>query len=625
MRKKLLCLLLPVIYYSAATAQSGKTDSLLKELGKAKDDSAKVNLLRNIGVTYANQDPRTAISYWMQGIELSRRINYTVGLARNFINIGTGYSFLGKLDSAIIYTDSGIKYSKIINDPDRLALVYLNKGDEYRNLGNYKLALIYCDTASIYALRTSNLDRQARIYDIIADIYESQKNYMTFFVFQNKALELYKRDGNTIMVGQAYDDLGYMYQQKGNLDSALFYRKKAIEIGEEVKDYKNLSTYYFGLASVYIDLKKYKDAELFAAKSLEHAKQQENNLQMATTYSLLSKIYLEQKKYNEAISAGKMGYQFAVSEVEQSHQLDCATILSEAYLAIGDYKNSHRFLTISSNLKDSLNQLLIDGEVAKLQSSFELKEKDKEILLLAKDKELQRQRLFRQRLLFGSAAALFVLSLLGIILLVNRNRMRQRMKELEIRNQIAADLHDEVGSSLSSIHMLSQMVTGSNTGDQQKNIIDKVSSNAKETMDRMSDIVWMIKPGEKEAGSLKQRMERFANEICSSKNIELSADLSAIENIKLSMAQRKNIYLIFKETMNNAVKYSGTKRMDVKAIVKNKQLELLVKDYGSGFDTSLGGRGNGLDNMKNRTKELNGKLELISAQDGTTINLAVPV
>src|SRR6187397_1265616 len=86
-------------FITTATAQDAELDSLLTELKTAKDDTNKTNLLRNIGVAYSNQDPRTAIAYWQQGVALSRKLNYTKGLARNFINIGTGYSYLGKFDS----------------------------------------------------------------------------------------------------------------------------------------------------------------------------------------------------------------------------------------------------------------------------------------------------------------------------------------------------------------------------------------------------------------------------------------------------------------------------------------------------------------------------------------------
>ena len=224
-----------------------------------------------------------------------------------------------------------------------------------------------------------------------------------------------------------------------------------------------------------------------------------------------------------------------------------------------------------------------------------------------------------------ASAAIALLALLGIGLAVNRYGLRQRMKELELRNQIAADLHDEVGSSLSSIHMLSQMATKQGNETTHKDILERMSRNAKETMDKMGDIVWMIKPGETEAGGLKQRIERFAYEICSSKNIELQMQLDELEKIKLTMDQRKNIYLIFKEALNNAVKYSGTEKIEINTASQNKELILQVKDFGKGFDSSIVKKGNGLDNMQHRAKELNGKLEVTPGDGGTMVSITVPV
>ena len=200
------------------------------------------------------------------------------------------------------------------------------------------------------------------------------------------------------------------------------------------------------------------------------------------------------------------------------------------------------------------------------------------------------------------------------------------MKELELRNQIAADLHDEVGSSLSSIHMLSQMAARPGNEATHQDILTRMSSNAKETMEKMGDIVWMIKPGEAEAGSLKQRMERFAYEIGSSKNIEVAIQLEELDKLKLTMKQRKNIYLIFKEAVNNAVKYSDSEKLAVTASVQNKELTLQVKDFGKGFDSSVVKKGNGLDNMQHRAKDLGALLSLTTnSTEGTTIKLTMPV
>jgi signal transduction histidine kinase len=609
-----------------AFAQNSKTDSLLNLLSKSADDTGKVMLLRNIGVTYANQDARKAIEYWKQGVALSYKLNYIKGLARNYINIGTGYSYLSKMDSTIIFADSAIKYSKLDGDMDRLALVYLNKGDGYRNLGDFKSALLYCDTAGIYAAKTGNTDRQARIYGIMSGIYSEQQQIYDALQFQRKALDLYIKDGNALMEGQSYDDFGLLYQQIGKLDSALYFHKMAVSYGERLKDYKNLSTFNYGVAQVYLEQRNYGEAEMFARKALQYAAEQENNNQLSATYSLLCNIYLKQERLAEAVKAGNIAYEYALNEVLLSQQQGVAALLAEAYSAMGDDKNAYKFLNISSTLKDSIIKEQYNNQVANLQSSFELKEKDKEILLMGKDKELQEQKLFRQRLLFAVAATLLVVALIGIWLFINRSKLKHRMKELELRNQIAADLHDEVGSSLSSIHMLSQMATHESSDATHKDILTRMSGNAKETMDKMGEIVWMIKPGESEGASLKQRMERFAYEICSSKNIGTSIELNDLEKVRLTTEQRKNLYLIFKEALNNAVKYSGTQKADIKTIVQNKELTLLIRDYGKGFNRETTRLGNGLENMKTRATEMKGTIDIDSTTGpGTKITLKVPV
>jgi signal transduction histidine kinase len=261
-----------------------------------------------------------------------------------------------------------------------------------------------------------------------------------------------------------------------------------------------------------------------------------------------------------------------------------------------------------------------------MEEQYRVEKKEKEITLLKKDKELQQQKLQRRGLLMIGSAVLAILVIFGTWLLMNRNKLRQQMKELELRNRIAADLHDEVGSSLSSIHMLSQMA--SQPGNEKTNIdiLQRMSNNAKETMEKMGDIVWMIKPGETDAGSLKQRMERFAYEIGSTKNIAVTINLGDLEKVKFTMQQRKNIYLIFKEAMNNAVKYSGTAKIDITALLQNHNMQLQVKDLGTGFDRAIIKKGNGLDNMQYRAKELGAEIEIESGvEKGTAVILKIPV
>ena len=619
--------LLPAIFLlHVANAQNSNTDSLLAVLKTAKPDSNKVNLLRNIGVSLAHKDPQKAIEYWKEGVKLSRQLGYDMGLARSYINIGTGYTFMAKYDTAAIYTDSAIYYCHKINDPNRLALSYLNRGDIYRNLGDYKNALVYCDTALIYAEQTGNTDRLARIFDIISDIYAVQLQYQPAIVNLNKALELYKKDENDIMEGQVYSDFADIYKSMKRTDSAISYYKRAIGIGEKAEDFKNLSTYHAEIGDLYVTTGNYKEAEVHILKSLEYAREQENNNQLSTAYARLSSLYLHQHRYSDAVQAGKSGYQYAVTENHIGHQKENAALIAEAYMGANDHQNANKYLLISRDLNDSLLKQRFNEAIAGLQNSFEVKEKDKEILLLNKEKEIQKQRLSRQRVMIAGSIVLLVLAIVGVILLISRYRLRNRLKELELRNRIAADLHDEVGSSLSSIHMLSQIATQKQTSGTQIEILERMSNNAKETMDKMGDIVWMIKPGESEGTNLKQRMERFAHEIGSSREIATEINLEELEKTKLSMEQRKNIYLIFKEALNNAAKYSGAERITVDISVHNRQLIMMISDNGKGFEPLTAGRGNGLGNMQNRANDLGGKLTVDSVKGkGATLTLSVPV
>jgi len=300
--------------------------------------------------------------------------------------------------------------------------------------------------------------------------------------------------------------------------------------------------------------------------------------------------------------------------------------LSEWYAGHKEYEKAYSNLKQGQLLSDSVRGSKIIVDFRKLEEEYKSEKREKEIALLRKDKELNQQVLQRRNQLMIASVVVALLALGSIWLLLSRARLRNSMKELELRNSIAADLHDEVGSSLSSIHMLSQMAVRPGNEATQKDILERMALNAEETMDRMADIVWMIKPLDTNAGSLKERMERFAYEICGSKQIEIGLHLEVLDTLKFNMQSKKNVYLIFKEAVNNAVKYSGSEKIEVKARLQNNKLELSIVDFGKGFSNSTAQKGNGLSNMQLRAIELVGKLAIESKMGtGTTIQLIVPV
>ncbi|HEX5150499.1 MAG TPA: two-component regulator propeller domain-containing protein [Parafilimonas sp.] len=202
-----------------------------------------------------------------------------------------------------------------------------------------------------------------------------------------------------------------------------------------------------------------------------------------------------------------------------------------------------------------------------------------------------------------------------------RAKLKRVITALKIRNEIASDLHDDVGSSLSSIMLMSEIAK--QTHDNTQTYFDRIKQNAGKIIENMNDIVWAVNPNNDTIEQLFIRMQTFAVSLLEKKDIEfkLSAD-DALRFVKLSMEERKNFYLIFKEAIHNAFKYSGCKNVTAHINCRHKNILMNIQDDGKGFDASQTYMGNGLNNMKKRAKEIGGQLDTISYADkGTTITL----
>jgi two-component system, NarL family, sensor histidine kinase UhpB len=603
-----------------------ETDSLLLQLAKAKEDTNKVNLYWKTGVSIIYQDPFKAMPYFKKGIELSERLGFISGLEKCNNGTSLAFSYNAKYDSALVYINKAVLYALKAGNIKRLALAYLNRADVFVNLQNYPAALKNCDTAIVYAQQIKNNEGLGRIYSIMSGIYNDLKQYDKALAALDKSNYHFSFTKNRQMVAMNYSERGVILRQTNQTEKSIEWTKKAIVIADSLEDNNNLSAYYCELGEAYAKLKNYKEAEDAFINALNIAVQTENTSQQAVCYTDLSTLELEQNRYPKSIDYGLKAYELIKPETDLLREQLITYTLATAYLKNGNNAKGLEFLELSTTLKDSLVKQQFSVETAKQQASFDVKEKEREITVLNKNKELQQQKLQKQRLLIFGSVFIALLSLAAIWLFFNRNKLKQRMKELELRNQIAADLHDEVGSSLSSINMLSQMATKPGNETLQKSILEKMSTNAKETMEKMSDLVWTIKPEEAEGSNLKQRMERFAYEICGAKNIALTLQLDKLETKDLTMDQRKNMYLIFKEALNNAVKYSGTEKIAVSAANGNNVLTMIVKDEGKGFDVDTVIKGNGLENIQTRTASVGGKLSIDSAPgNGTTVKLTMPL
>lgn len=623
---KIAPLLLLSLFVLPARSQSLSVDSLVNELKTAKEDTNKVILCRMLAGIVGNSNPVVAVEYGKTGLQLGKKLKWEKGVAGCYLNVAAAFGFNGQIDSAMVYIDSAITSSKIVGDPTRLALAYLNRADYYMQLRNFKQSLINCDSAWRYAELANNNDRRARILQTMGAIYFYQSKYKEGREYNERAGQLYKELGNNKMYAITLGNIGNIFTRAKDYAAGIENYQKAIALANEAGDRINLPMYYGNISSSYIKQEQYQKATENAQKAMEYALEQDNEKQIAIAYSLFGEIYLRQKKYAQSIEAGLKAYAgFEKNELLEEQQT-AAEILAEAYSVSGNHSEAYKYLLRSKELSDTLAAQKYDEDIAAMQTSFNVEEKNNQIALLNKDRELQQQQLSRQQLLLFGSLALVVLAIVAIILLVSRSRLRQRVKEMELRNSIAADLHDEVGSSLSSIYMLSEMAGASGTSvASQKDMLHKVTSYSKETMDKMGDIVWMIKQHGEDGKDLQERMQRFLYEMCSSKNISHHFEGELLQTLKLNTEQKKALYLVFKEAVNNALKYASPRHINVSIRKQQNHVALKITDDGRGFDRLSAKKGNGLANMQNRAKELGGKTEILSSEKGTTVLCTLPV
>lgn len=220
-----------------------------------------------------------------------------------------------------------------------------------------------------------------------------------------------------------------------------------------------------------------------------------------------------------------------------------------------------------------------------------------------------------------------------------RKSREERLAELQkVRTRIATDLHDDIGSSLTQIAVLTEVARGHASFLEAENLsmpLERIKNVSKELVAVMSDVVWAINPQKDFLHDLVQRMRRFASDVFTTRGIKFEFSAPEIEgNLSLGANIRREVFAIFKESVNNAVKYSECKTARAEFRIEGNNLMLKISDNGKGFDTKtvlsddfkpeMGG--NGLVNMRRRARDLGGECKIVSEiGKGTTINLSVPL
>lgn len=588
-----------------------------------QESSKTAEVYSNLGSLYLAMGNKDKASDWFfKSLRLYEKNSNQSGQGETYSNISSVYYLMGKVDDAIEYQKKSIAIRERINDLQGLAITNVNIGQLFILKKLYPEALSHLQQSVKFAERINNPKLMASAYSGMAAYCSRTKDFPAALNWQRKAIELFEQGNNVQMLSRLYVAAGNLANITEDSLTALDYYNKALQLAQGLHNLENISNVYDKLHSFYLAHKDYE-------KAYDNYRRYINYRDSISNVSTLSKIeeiktkYETEKKDNEIAQLNteqrirqlKIENQkaiIAVNEQEARQKEKEIQLLSQAKELQG--------LKIKQQGEQLEKQMLLSKNNAQ---ELQLAEQDKQL----KEKQLQGQKQFRNLLIAGIAVILLL-----SWFLFNRFQLKKKLEQqkllLEMRNDISRNLHDDIGASLSNINILNELTKRNVTNPEKANVyLSKAGDDIQRISESLSDIVWNINPQYDDLDNLFVRMKRYAADMLDGKNI--GADLSfPNENEKMTMPmdQRRDFYLIFKEAVNNLVKYSKASKATIEVRLTDHTIHLLVEDNGKGFNANNAKTGNGLMNMKQRAEKWNAEIMVHSAPEtGTSVSLNMKI
>ncbi len=654
-----------------ALSQVHEEDSLLQIVQKNKNDQSSFLALKKLGELTEKANSQKAVSYYRQALAFPLHLEYSKEFVQTYNLLGGLYHLLGKHDSSFIVLRQALVVEQKFNYESEMAQTFQEMGKNYLRLSQMDSARAYLQEGLSLSIRLGDKQKEAGMYINLGNVFIDETNYteaLNHFIKAEKVYEVV-HDKNGLV--KALSNIGNVEYIIGNYDKALEYtqrglqlsadsendlnaaychrlngrifRKKkdtlkalgeyqeAIEIFKKRGDQRNEGETRQSIGNIYFDLGDYKNAINEYEKSLQLAHRISNPSLLAFSFSGMGYTWYELKEFNKSIAYFDSSIVSARKIKNPYLVMDAYEIISDIHKAQSDYKKALTFYELYSSLKDSLTEQENKQGTKDLEAKYHNVKNQNQIELLQKDQLLKNISLRQSRTLQSiMLIAFFLLVIIGF-LLYNRYRLITKTKRhteiQQMRNEIARDLHDDLGSTLSSIHIISKLALEESQAAPSTKYFQHIADHSSKMMESMADMVWSINPNNDSVEKIVTKMKEFAAEILEPKNIAYKFQgEETLHSTLLDVHTRKNIFLIFKETLNNAVKYSEASLININIARLGDELMLTIRDNGKGFDTTRTQNGNGLGNLRERSKEMNATLEIKSApEQGTELKLIIPL
>ncbi|HRP90701.1 MAG TPA: histidine kinase [Edaphocola sp.] len=613
---------------------SKEKDSLRKLILENTGD-AKAQYLINLAYYYVYSNKDSAL-YFFDNASFQAQTEKQKAIC--YFEIAKFHQYFKNNDQCLQSLDSALNYNKGKDDSLTVSILY-EKNILLTNKGFYQQALEVALETLEKRKKIGDKNEELNAILQVGYTYDRMEDYHSAIKWYQKGLQL-KGVNNENYIGRNYGLLGIAFDELKDYEKAIHYNLIAINHFKKVPNSVYLSTWYSNLGNTYTKIGKLDLAEDYTLAAIKLNSQ--NNF---SAYINLAKIYIDKGKLDNA-------EKILIEKTKELETADQQRFLAEAYYRLYELYdkkgNYQKALNYYIKFKKTEDVRLAEDKLIKIQEftiQYESQEKEKMILSQQnKIKENQLKLKNRNLWIMGLASTTSIIGLLGWsfyrkqvtksthqknenLLKLTQQEMANEKKLTDQRTHIARDLHDNIGAHLTFIISSLENLNHSTKINEYpifQNKIKQINSFTKTTIQELRDSIWAINQDEITLEDLIIRITNFIESANINKpkfNINVLQLVKEPQEIHLTSNAGINIYRILQEGINNAIKHSNAKNINITFEKDDNNLNLTIKDDGNGFDLEkLNEDSNGLQNIKKRTKLLKGTLDITTNHTGTAIS-----
>ncbi|NER17676.1 ATP-binding protein [Spongiivirga citrea] len=579
-------------------------------------------------VDYYQKDYDEALINFQKALEINEELGHAWGQASALNQIGAVQNLKDDYTAAILSFEKAGDIFKTMKDSLAWAKSIQNIGVSYSRMAHHKKSIEYYLTAAELYKAINNPAGTAAVYISLSNILYKQGDHNKSLDYLNEAFPIVKNIDNTDLLSIISRKKGSNYSRLKDYDKALDYFQVALEYHKNNKNKKKIRPIQFQLGNTYYEIKDYTKALEYQKEALQNYDLNSNFKDRAKIHNAISKTYIKRNEYSEATDYATNALKISQTIEYLEGQKDANQTLAIIAQEQGEIEKALQFYMDFQKLNDSLSVQENQQQVRELTTIYKTEQNEAQIASQKKNITLldTQNKLKTQLLWFGGAGFLAVFGF--ILVFKSRQKAKRDIKQQEYftqglieaqeneRTRVSKDLHDSVGQQLTFIKKKAQNL------DQ-----TELSVLANTALEEVRSISRDLYPATLKQLGLAASIEQLLFDLDGESDMFFSVEVEDI-NQNFNETETLNFYRFIQESVNNVLKHANAKTIIVNIVKQQKNIEVLIKDNGRGFQTTKEVLQNslGLKTMAERVRILKGHLSIQSKKEvGTTILVKIPV